>query len=167
VMPSFRKNPQIKALIPESEVEALNALGYTIGGMMVFPGNKIDGEMTLNGARGCHPRIRDRFDLTLECIRRHYEGDISPLTDPLNRYANFLRLSSVFRGYVEFFLLQDLVTSSFHVKPSAPFDNFSSSPVPGNAEEYRAYRDVAVMFINARNLRIRNATQALHAGVQQ
>ncbi|WP_113903400.1 DUF6994 family protein [Brevibacterium celere] len=36
---------------------------------------------TINGARGLHPRIVDRFDLTLECIRRHYRGEPSPLAD--------------------------------------------------------------------------------------
>lgn len=41
VIPSFRKVPQIQALIPEAEVKAFNAIGYTIGGMMVFPGNKV------------------------------------------------------------------------------------------------------------------------------
>jgi len=36
-----------------------------IGGMIVFPGNRIDGKMTINGARGCYRKISDRFDLTL------------------------------------------------------------------------------------------------------
>jgi hypothetical protein len=158
VIPSFRKIPRIKTLIPEPEVEALNALGYTIGGMMLFPGNKIDGKMTINGARGCHPRIRDRFDLTLECIRRHYNNEESPLSNALGRYSAFFSLFSDFDGYVDFFLLQDLVTpDAREVKIAKPFDDFRSSPVPRNADEYRAYRDEAVAFINARNQRIRAA----------
>ncbi len=32
-------------------------IGYTMGGMMLWPGNQIDGKMTINGAGGCHPRI--------------------------------------------------------------------------------------------------------------
>ena len=156
VIPSFRKDPQIKALIPQSEIEAFNAIGYTIGGMMLFPGNKIDGKMTINGARGCHPRIRDRFDLTLECIRRHYDNEENPLSITLRRYADFFELFSDFRGYVDFFLLHDLVTDSgCQVKISRPFDNFRGSPVPRDADEYRAYRDEAVAFIEARNRRIR------------
>lgn len=158
VIPSFRKVPHIKALIPEAEIEAFNALGYTIGGMMVFPGNKLDGKMTINGARGCHPRVRDRFDLTLECVRRHYVGETSPLSEPLRRYSDFFRLFVDFRGYVEFFLLHDLVMGNgLEVKISKPYDNFRSSPVPGDADEYRAYRDDAVAFINARNRRMRSA----------
>lgn len=49
---------------------AFHHYGYTIGGMLVFPGNMIDGKRTINGERGMHPLIRDRFDLTLECKRR-------------------------------------------------------------------------------------------------
>ena len=56
VIPSFRKVPRIKTLIPDGEIEAFNTIGYTIGGMMLFPANKVDGKMTINGARGCHPR---------------------------------------------------------------------------------------------------------------
>lgn len=48
--------------------------GYTIGSSIVFPGNKVDGKMTINGARGFSSKIADRFDLTLECIRRYYDG---------------------------------------------------------------------------------------------
>jgi hypothetical protein len=156
VIPSFRKIPHIKSLIPYAEIEAFNAIGYTMGGMMLFPGNKIAGSMTINGARGCHPRIKDRFDLTLECIRRHYAGEASPLSEPLRRYAKFFGLFDDFRGYVEFFLLQDLVRGSdLQVRISQPYDGFESSPLPKSADEYRAYRDDAVALVHARNQRIR------------
>jgi hypothetical protein len=61
--------------------------------------------MTINGARGFHPKIKDRFDLTVECIRRHYVDDPSPLSDTLARYEDFFGLFGDFRGYVDFFLL--------------------------------------------------------------
>jgi hypothetical protein len=157
VVPSFRKHAHVRALIPEAEIEAFNGIGYTIGGMMVFPGNRIDGKMTINGARGFHPLIKDRFDLTLECIRRYYINEQSPLIETLNRYAQFFALFSEFRGFVDFFLLQDLVDgNSYEVKISQPFDNFRTQSVPRTAAEYRAYRDDAVAFINARNRRIRD-----------
>jgi hypothetical protein len=38
------------------------AICYTIGAMMVFPGNRIQGEWTINQARGCLKKISDRFD---------------------------------------------------------------------------------------------------------
>ena len=65
--------------------------------------------MTINGARGCNRKIGDRFDLTLECIRRHYQREESPLSRTLSSYREFFELFGDFRGYVEFFLLQDLV----------------------------------------------------------
>ena len=60
--------------------------------------------------RGCLGTIAGRFDLTLECIRRHYKGQPSPLGETLARYRDFFDLFKSFDGYVEFFLLQDLVT---------------------------------------------------------
>lgn len=52
---------------------------YTIGQFILFPSKKIDNKATINGARGLSARIVDRFDLTLECIQRHYLGGDSPL----------------------------------------------------------------------------------------
>src|SRR5262245_374857 len=92
VIPSFSrysKMAHIIAQVPEVEREEFRRIGYTIGGMMVFPGNKVDGKMTINGARGLNRRIADRFDLTVECIRRHYLDEPSPLSDTLARYGDF------------------------------------------------------------------------------
>lgn len=123
---------------------------------MLFPGNRVGRKMTINGARGFHPRIKDRFDLTVECIRRHYRNDWSPLSDPLKRYADFFALFGDFRGYVEFFLLQDLVTEDCSaVKFFTPFEDFSTSPpLPASIDYYQAYRQLAIEFIEARNCRI-------------
>jgi len=122
---------------------------------MVFPGQKVGGKMTINGARGFLPRIKDRFDLTVECIRRHYRSEGNPLSDTLARYSDYFRLFGDFRGYVEFFLLQDIVTDDFsEVKFSMPFEDFKPWPLPKTVDEYKAYRQVAADFINARNKRI-------------
>ena len=137
------------------ELETFRMIGYTIGGMMLFPGNRIGRKMTINGARGFHPRIKDRFDHTVECIRRHYRNEPSPLSEALRRYADFFGLFRDFRGYVEFFLLQDLVTEDCSaVKFLTPFENFTTSPLPASIEDYRAYRQRAIEFIEARNHRI-------------
>jgi hypothetical protein len=158
VIPTFKWNRQIQEMVPESELEAFNAKGYTIGGMMVFPCNRIDGKWTINQARGCTRSIGDRFDLTLECIRRHYINDTSPLTDVLARYTTFFNLFADFRGYVQFFLLQDLVSDDYSmVHMSQPYDDFSGSPIPTSIAEYRAYESDAVAFIDARNRRIRDS----------
>jgi hypothetical protein len=61
---------------------------------MIFPANKVDRKQTINGARGFHPRISDRFVLTLECIRRHYIGEPSPLAQTLARYGDSLYLEN-------------------------------------------------------------------------
>ena len=34
--------------IPEADTDEFNRIGYTIGGMMVWPGNKVDRKMTIN-----------------------------------------------------------------------------------------------------------------------
>lgn len=141
--------------IPASETDAFLAKGYTIGAMMIFPGNRIDGKMTINGARGFNRRIADRMDLTLECIRRHYLGHDSPLAAVLARHSDFFALFGDFAGYVEFFLLQDLVTEDRGaVRFFTPFDSFTSSPLPPDLPGYVEYRRLSVEFVRARNLRI-------------
>ena len=158
VVPSFTRESRCSHIIekmPPEELDAFNSIGYTMGGMMIWPANRIDGKMTINGARGFHPRIKDRFDLTVECIRRHYRNESSPLSDVLNRYADFFGLFVDFRGYVEFFLLQDLVTEDCSaVKFSMPFDEFIVWPFPASIEDYKAYKRLSVKFIEARNQRI-------------
>jgi hypothetical protein len=155
VIPTFKWASNIQKLIPAAELSAFNGIGYTIGGMMVFPGKRIERQWTINQARGCTKQIGDRFDLTLECIRRHYCKLSSPLSAVLTRYSDFFRLFKDFGGYVEFFLLQDLVVDDFStVKISEPFDEFKTSPIPGSVQEYNAYKNDAISFITARNQRI-------------
>ncbi len=105
-------------------------IGYTIGGMMVFPGNHVDGKMTINGSR-MPSRIRDRFDLTLECVRRYYANEPSPLSKTLALYADFFGLFGDLEGYVDFFFLEDLVNQATStVKFMMPFEDFNTSPLP-------------------------------------
>ena len=156
VIPTYtRRLKHITALFPEEENKAFESISYTIGGMMVFPGNRIDGKYTINVARGFNSKIADRMDLTLECIRRHYLGENSPLRDVLARYREYFALFDDFRGYVDFFLLQDLVNDNrgkvnFHM----PFDDFKPPSTPRDKAAYVAYRNRAVEFINSRNRRI-------------
>lgn len=158
VIPSFTRAKRMAHIIteiPQAERDAFMGLGYTIGGMMLFPGNRIDRKMTINGARGCHHLIKDRFDLTVECIRRHYLGEPSPLQVVLDRYATFFRLFGDFSGYVEHFLLHDLVSADgSSVRFFTPFADFTASPLPGSVEAYLAYRQQAMVFLEARNQRI-------------
>lgn len=158
VMPTFTRWISLRSIteqFPEADNEAFRTIGYTIGGMMVFPGNQIDGKLTINGARGFNRKIADRMDLTLECIRRHYRGESSPLGDTLRRYGDFFALFGDFRGYADFFLLQDLVTDDYAaIKFFMPFDDFETSSVPREVNTYKEYRRLSIEFIEARNLRI-------------
>jgi hypothetical protein len=149
----FRLKP-ITEQLPVAENEAFMAISYTIGGMMVFPANRVDGKQTINGARGCNRLIADRFDLTVECIRRHYSDEDSPLAATLSRYADFFALFNDFRGYVSFFLLDDLVRDDSSVRFFMSFDDFQTSPLPHDVGTYAEYRRQSIEFIHARNRRI-------------
>jgi hypothetical protein len=158
VIPTFSRERRLSNIInriPTEERNAFHAIGYTIGGMMLFPSNRIGRKMTINQARGLNHKIKDRFDLTVECIRRHYRDEQSPLTDTLALYADFFGLFGNFQGYVEHFLLQDLVTVDCSaVRFFTPFEDFTTSPLPQTVEAFRAYRELAIDFIKARNHRI-------------
>jgi hypothetical protein len=156
VIPTLKhKARAIIAQLPDSETEAFDAVGYTMGGMMLFPANRIGGKATINGARGFHPRIADRFDLTLECIHRHYRGDANPLGDTLMRYRDFFALFRDFAGYVDFFLLQDLVGEDGDtVEFFTAFDDFKTPAIPQDVDAYRDYRRRSIVFVQARNQRI-------------
>jgi hypothetical protein len=123
--------------------------------MMVFPGNRVDGKPTINVARGLNRKISDRMDLTLECIRRYYRHEDSPMAATLGRYASFFALFEDFRGYVDFFLLQDLVSSDCEaVGFFMSFNGFNPPAVPMELDTYLEFRRLSIEFAEARNRRI-------------
>lgn len=131
-------------------------LNSTIGATLLFPGNKIDGQATINAQRGFNYYISDRFDLTLECIRRHYLHLDSRLSAVLERYESFFGLFGNFKCYVEFFLLDDLVNADYsEVLFFIPTESlFESSPLPLDVPSYLAYRESSMNFVRLRNQRI-------------
>lgn len=135
--------------------------GGTIGGRLLFPSNRVDRKQTINQRRGTHPRIRDRFDYTLEAIRRHYIGDASPLSDVLSRYGEFFDLFDDFAGYVDFFLLQDLVDRHDGVRFYLPFADFDGPVLPDTMDEYKEFRRAQLEFVSARNDRMRQSLAGL------
>jgi len=145
--------------IPE-EVNELFDTGSTIGAYMIFPTNRIDGNHTINQARGVNSLIDDRFDLTLECIRRFYLGQTSPLYDTLKRYKNFFDLFTDFIGFINFFLLDDLIDENQEIKFYLPFDNFNAPPVFSGIDEYLSYKKGVMNFIRQRNERVNNFAAA-------
>jgi len=152
---NIKKMSHIVEQVPINEIEYFSSIRATIAGHVVFPAKKIDNKMTINGARGINHKIQDRFDLTLECIRRFYLKENSPLSDTLERYSPFFSLFQDFRGYVDFFLLQDLVEENYSViKFWNPFNGFDNFPLPNNIEDYQAYKKNVIDFLIARNQRI-------------
>lgn len=146
----------IIAQLPDAELESFRTIAATIGAMMVWPANRIDGKPTINGARGLHRSISDRLDLTVECVRRFYCGeDNNPLRSTFERYADFFALFGDFAGFVDFFVLQDLTTrDGSDVRFFLPFDGFQSAARPREVETYVEYRRRAIEFIMARAQRI-------------
>ncbi len=103
VVPSYRSwarfgLPDVVAQFPTSQLDEFDRIGYTIGGMMIFPSWNGERGRTINQARGMLTRVADRMDLTLECIRRHYVGEASPMTSVLTRYSRFFEPSTAFWG---------------------------------------------------------------------
>ena len=141
--------------VPLNEIKSFSDSCCTISSHLIFPSNR-DGKMNINGARGTNTKINDRFDLTLECIRRYYLRKESPLQEVLLRYSDFFELFENFKGYVEFFLLQDLVSNNYEsVNFYLPFDNFKRSAIPINLEEYLIYKNKVLDFVKARSKRIK------------
>ncbi len=77
----------------------------TIGGFMLFPRH----DCSINQARGMSDRIQDRFDLTLECIRRMYESGFptgsNPLFDMSKEDKEYFEMFGSFENYAKFFCL--------------------------------------------------------------
>ncbi len=137
-----------------SEVKELFDTGSTIRAYIVFPNNRIDGNHTINQARGVSSLIDDRFDLTLECIRLFYFGQNNPLYDTLLRYHKFFDLFDDFMGYIHFFLLDDLIDEDNRIKFYLPFDGFKTSPIFSDINQYLLYKKAVTNFVKARNKRI-------------
>jgi hypothetical protein len=151
----WAKYQHIIKQIPEQEIENFIRLGYTMGGMVIFPRNKVNNCQTINQSRGVNHKIKDRFDLTLECIRKYYNNEESPLSGCFDNYSSFFAMFCDFKGYVDFFLLQDLVDGECsEVRFFHPFNNFEGNPLPKTVDEYLKYKEKSMEFIEKRNERI-------------
>lgn len=155
---SYAKRKRMQSIIqPHSEsIETFREHIYRVGGFILFPAKKVNKLNTINQERGWIKSIDDRFDLTLECIRLYYLGLESPLSAVLTRYHQFFELFVDFKGYVEFFLLQDLLTEDLQ---SIKFFltgglNTKRKALPGTSDEYLDFMQNAQAFLAARNQRI-------------
>lgn len=128
---------------------------YTIGGSIIFPMHR----WSMNQARGCSVKICDRWDLTLEYIRRFYAGEPSPLDKVFETDREFFGLFVDFKGYVDFFLLQDCVDENYKVKFALDTPRFISMPMPKNMEEYYKWIESQIDFVTKRGRRIEKYIQ--------
>ena len=155
---TYRHVKKISHIIDQvdpKELDSFFSTCSTIGAYIIFPSKKITNKLTINGARGVNHKIQDRFDLTLECIRRFYLKQSSPLYETLERYSSFLKLFQDFKGYVDFFWLQDLVDENYlTINFWLPFEGFAGPPLPEDVTAYYAYKENVIEFINARNQRV-------------
>jgi len=71
----------------------------------------------------------------------------------LLRYRDFFALFADFQGYVDFFLLNDLVKDG-EVAMLYPNTAFHDSPRPATSDGLRDYCRAAVTFVQARNARM-------------
>jgi hypothetical protein len=148
--------PEIQARIPEV-VREFWAMDLGIACYTIFPAKQVNRKNTINQKRGFSGKICDRFDLTLECIRRFYENrnQDHPLAGELSRYASFFDLFGSFEGYVRFFHFQGLLNESGGgINFWLPFDDFQRSPLPQSVEEYITYKEAVCSFVLDRRRRI-------------
>jgi hypothetical protein len=74
----------------------------------------------------------------------------------LARYRDYFALFESFEGFVDFFLLQDLVNNGsvrFFIRSDKPIEQ---SPYPQDALEYERYANKTLEFLSARNNRIQS-----------
>ncbi len=135
-------------------VEKFTRETYTIGGSIIFP-KRPNG---INQTRGCTETISDRFDLTLECIRRYYDRNQgSPLKEVLNQDKKFFDLFVDFKGYVDYFYLNDLVSEDYKtVKIIFGNTDFKDVAYPRTMNEWGYWAVQIRHFIDKRNQRIDN-----------
>lgn len=159
----------IQALLADSglrtRVLQANRVLDNMGGIVMWPRRAINGP-SINQARGFDRKatIADRLDLTLECVRRYYGGVLDDMSNPLGadflRYQRFFELFGDFEGFVDFWLLQDLVTDDgegvllFLGTESGAYDFAASSPFPASVTEYDEYLNNAQVFVLERNARL-------------
>ncbi|GHV85512.1 hypothetical protein AGMMS50230_11200 [Spirochaetia bacterium] len=138
-----------------------NNITNTIGGRIIFPKRKIDGKDSINVHRGRYRKICDRFDITLECIRRFYSGieSIPEFDETLKRYSFFFLLFGKhiegFKNYCNFFFLQDLVLDDYTgINFFIDFKEFENNPFPKSEKQYLLFVNRATNFIKCRNKRM-------------
>ena len=124
----------------------------TIGGEMLFPVDP-----SINTARGFNnTSVSDRFDLTLYCIQKYYEGaeslddyGLDRVLDAVRRNGEFFDKFLDFRGDVDFFLLQDAVDERYD---TILYLDYLGKP--RSVGDYDRFLAMEIGFLRKRNERI-------------
>lgn len=124
---------------------------YTIGGEILFPVSP-----SINSVRGFNSSVSDRFDLTLLCIQSYYEGKktlnddgMDRLLDAVKQNGDFFDKFLDFKGYVDFFFLQDCVDKDYNT--ILYLDYYGR---PATVEDYDSFIAKEMDFLRKRNERI-------------
>lgn len=124
---------------------------YSIAGSILFPSSN----RSINQLRGLSSRICDRWDLTMECIRRYYQEEESPLSEVLEQNKDFFDLFVDFKGFVDFFFLQDCVSEDCNqVVLWYNSKLFKTNPIPNTMNSYLNYINLELQFLEKRKKRI-------------
>ena len=92
----------------------------------------------------------------MECIRRHYAGEESPLSKAMDSDRKFFELFLDFRGYVDYFFLQDCVTEDYsEIRYWIGNGDFTQNALPQSVDEYLLWLERQRDFLNRRNARIK------------
>ncbi len=135
----------------ETYFEDLIRRAYTIGGTIIFPKHP----SSMNQNKGTNSLISDRWDLTLECIRRYYNGQDSPLYSTIVGDRKFYDLFIDFKGFVDFFFLQDCVSDDYsQVDIWCEDAEFVEYGLPKTVDEYFEFINKEFIFLDKRNKRI-------------
>ena len=112
----------------------------------------------INQSRGCNRFIRDRWDLTMDCIKKYYQNEQSPLFNILSSDAPFWALFGSFKGFVDFFYLQDMVSEDYsHIIFWEGNGMLLENPLPKTVEAYLTWIQNELIFVRKRNKRIEKA----------
>jgi len=155
---NWNKKFDLRYLQTIKEKDEFIKITHKIGNFIMYPRTRINKKDSFNQARGRNPKIHDRFDLSLECIKRYYDHDKNnPLQETIERYKDFFQLFRNFKSYCKFFFLDDLTKNDYtEINHFLTFNDFKEKPIPRDADQYRQYMNNATEFINKRIKRIQN-----------
>lgn len=157
---SYYKNKTVSSFDDEVQqlIEEYKRKENTIGSSIIFP-IRIDGQSiiwTMNRARGLSKKVHDRFDYSLECIKRYYDkNEDNPLLKAVEKSSKFFDTFDSFKEYVDFFFLNDLVDENYNVISFTDTIDFDCA-IPKTKESYIKYLKNTMTFVKKRDLRIKD-----------